>query len=100
MKPGPLTREKIGRVVLREVKGLKILWEDSEPKIVSTEDVKSAVEWLLQEIEKLDRVELEEFSDEKFDNLHDPEEVLAHAIDYFKHLVREAFRGVIERCDR
>jgi len=59
-------------------------------------ELKEKVEWLLKEIEKLDRLELEEFSDEKFDNLHDPEEVIAHCIDYFKHLVRKAFKGVIE----
>ena len=58
-------------------------------------ELKEKVEWLLKEIEKLDRLELEEFSDEKFDNLHDPEEVIAHAVDYFKHLVRKAFSGVL-----
>jgi len=55
MKPEPLTKEKIGRVVLKEVKGLKILWEESKPKIVSVEDVKNAVQWVLKEIERLKR---------------------------------------------
>ena len=58
--------------------------------------IKKIREWLLKEIEKLDRLELEEFSDEKFDNLHDPEEVIAHAVDYFKHLIKEAFSRVVK----
>ena len=60
------------------------------------QDVKSAVEGLLEEISKLDRIELEEFSDEQFDNLHDPDEVIVHAVDYFKHLVKKWFADVFE----
>jgi len=58
--------------------------------------VKSAVEGLLEEISKLDRIELEEFSDEQFDNLHDLDEVIVHAVDYFKHLVKKWFPDVFE----
>jgi len=65
-------------------------------KIFLKSDVKSAVEGLLEEISKLDRIELEEFSDEQFDNLHDPDEVIVHAVDYFKHLVKKWFADVCE----
>ena len=104
MNPEPLTKEKEKTVSEVEFYNNKELLDvkiksDGNAKEVFTafekSDVKSAVEWLLKEIEKLDRLELEEFSDEKFDNLHDPEEVIAHAVDYFKHLVRKAFSGVL-----
>jgi len=67
-----------------------------DEEIFKFEDVKSAVEGLLEEISKLDRIELEEFSDEQFDNLHDPDEVIVHAVDYFKHLVKKWFADVFE----
>ena len=58
--------------------------------------IKEKVEWLLKEIEKLDMIELEEFSGERFDNLHDPDEVITHTIDYFKHLIKQAFHDVLQ----
>lgn len=56
-------------------------------------DVKLAVQGLLEELEKLDRIELEEFAGEQFDNLHDPEEIIAHCIDYFKYLIKKWLEG-------
>jgi len=103
MKPEPLTKEKIREAFEK--------WYFSKPLIphglmwtehsyegfkAGVEFMKQRVEWLLKEIEKLDRLELEEFSDERFDNLHDPEEVIAHCVDYFRFLVKKAFEGVIE----
>lgn len=67
---------------------------DKQTKIIWLEDVESAVQGLLEEVDKLDRIELEEFADEQFDNLHDPDEVIVHAIDYFKSLIREWFPDV------
>ena len=67
-----------------------------EEPIVFARELKLVIQGLLEEIDKLDRLELEEFSDEKFDNLHDPDEVIAHTVDYFKHLIKKWFADVVE----
>jgi len=83
MKPEPLTREKIGWVVLKEVKGLKILWEESKPKIVSVEDVKNAVEWLLKEIQGME-----------FEHNENGEILIAKTKNKIIYLIRKAFEGI------
>jgi len=91
---------------LRKVKvdvegGFLIYFYEDEPKLkhvikeedefVHVKDLKSAVQKLLKEVEKLDQIELEEFTDEKLD-ARDVDEILSHAVDYFKFLLRQTFK--------
>ena len=93
-KPEPLTKEKIFRIgLIEDVYGIK------EVKRLDYEDVKSAVNWLLKEIEKREK-ELEDWHSAKssgvsFLGVKDGWEY-RNALRWVKDLIKKAFKGVVE----
>ena len=71
MKPEPLTKEKIIEL-------------NSEESIVYIDELKSAVEWLLKEIEK----------EKEF--YYDYQEEQVALLNWVEKLIKKAFSGVIE----
>jgi len=84
MKPEPLLENKAKNI----------------PKDIK-KDIVSAIKWFLQELDKLDLEELEEFAHEhynKFD-MRDADVILEEAKDYVSCLIKEAFEGVLKKED-
>jgi len=92
MKPEPLTKEKLIYA--------RILGKVGIAKVITLEDVKSAVQWLLKEIEK-----------ENSGNLPNPSfqsklerttywlgftDGYNHTKNWIKNLIKKAFSGVVE----
>jgi len=109
MKPEPLTKDKIYFVRFKRISHNS--WQFQEggyiPKLKEKfefclpEDVKSAVEWLLKEIEKeIERIEINKSNapwDYKVANLFSPEsEGFVKGLKFAKVIIKKAFEGVID----
>ena len=97
MKPEPLNKKKIKEIdVTGLLSGDIILKGEGEEelaynkKVVEVKDIKAAVKWLLDQIEKTDLLVLEEleFVDK---NEIDKEEIVAGTLEYTKWLIKQAF---------
>jgi len=62
----------------------------------SVEDVKSAVEWLLNELNKIDAIVLETEGLIENGTPADLDEVILGTLNYVKHLIKTAFEDVME----
>ena len=106
MKPEPLTKKKI--IKMKDPYGhfnIEML-KEMKKKVVLAKDVKSAVEWLLKEIEKK-KEKLNNFLESRPKNLKGKEYLewvgdwfqaynLIEILSRFEDLIKKAFSGVLE----
>lgn len=98
-KPEPLTEDKMKCVVSDGNISFEPAFKKDVGKLAiyfNYRDVKSAVDWLLKEIEKRENINF--VMDELKVRWLDSEwwEGYCYALDWFKNLIKKAFSGVIE----
>jgi len=88
MKPEPLTKGKI--------------IPEKYENFFSEEDVKSAVEWLLKEIEERDFAENKKIAFKEFTALENEDycQGIRTGLEIAKDLIKKAFSGVIEEWEK